>query len=265
MMVSSLITYGAQCNVNERQIWSQSPQHGAQFTTKLIKFGKRHGATIMMLSSFFFAHANIELRNLEPRLSADCADCFVRSIACGARNCAKYCISDESSLDCSACCQQKCNPALIECVGSRLLPPSPYDLTQPPRRAAEAAQLRRRSPSYSPPSGPQAAAALPPALVQDPEPQPTLTRKDSWPNLPEDYDPFYVSTRVLPRIPESAQPEESTAIAVRAVEETQKWKRCMQVGLFIRNNARFAYYAVKFTFLYLIYSFQEFCSARFRT
>ena len=265
LLIFSPIIGGAQCTATDRQIWNQSPQQGAQFTTKLIKFGKRHGPTIMMLSSFFFAHANIELRNLEPRLSTDCAECFVRSIACGARNCAKYCISDESSRECSACCQSKCNPALSQCVGSPLLPPSPYDLTQPPRRAAEAAQLRRRTPTSSPPSGAQAAPALPPPIEPEQQ-QTTLTRIDSWPHLPDDYDPFYISYRVLSRIGETAPAEDtqSTALAIMPIESVQSVNKCKQVAIFIRNNLRFAYYAVKFTFLYLLYSIQEFCFTRFR-
>jgi hypothetical protein len=248
------------CTSEERKLWTSNPAQGAAFTAKLMRFGKRHGSTIMMLSTFFFPHAITELRHIEPKLSASCADCFVRTVACAARNCYRFCIYDEGSKDCSLCAQSNCNAALAQCVGTKSLPPSPFEIAERARRPPPLEEQVRRASAKtpSPPAGPQPSpSVLPPAIVVDTEPAitSTLTRKDSWPHLPDDYDPFYIRANALPAIPEfhdTPLPPMILTLPVPVFEERVSRRR--QAFNLVKNNLRYGYYAGKYTCIYFCYS-----------
>ena len=87
----------------------------------------------------------------------------------------------------------------------------------------------------------------------------SLTRADSWPHLPDDYDPLYVKANSLHAIPESGDDSPAPVyLWIQPVPEiVERITKRSRVYNCVWNNLRFAYYSVKFTCVYICFSLMK--------
>lgn len=159
------------CKTSEVHIWSTVAADAIAFTEALIAFGRAHGPYLVMLGSYHFPKAIHDLRTREKRLSPECAMCFVQNVKCGGESCMQVCMSAPTSERCVTCAIARCNPSLIQCIGSEDVPISPLELKTvraDPRafEAGRAAVLKARR-----------------AKVGTAQTAPTLKKVESWPQI----------------------------------------------------------------------------------